>query len=532
MGCCCSKNKKYHGDDGLENRPPPKNNNNDKRKNNTIRRGKDSLALQQNNPTSLFEITDLSLKGDIMSALEEQSNDSDLLAQYGVILALENKNKEAEIAFRKAVDADSLNSRAWQAYAEFLEKSKNPKKAKEVYGEAYKHAAPKIALDEDDSSLLLSYAMYIQKSGDLDKAEKLYKRIVTSGPQIPEAFGRYGVFLLEVRKDVEKANTYLKQAADINPPSELWCTKYAAFLREHKKNDQQASEYQKRTSLYLFKNDGFNTEFIKVLKITNSHDGLNSFVNHCSVNNNNCRNSFFGLIFTSSNSIKSLESYILESYNNNNDSENDKNEKILDFFNKYLNNKYIYIVGETSSQLFKSCFSIVANDNRIKSESNAINLSQRIKEDYDTNKDKSLQFLYFCGNNRRDELPNYLKENSIQCNEIIVYNSETFDDSLNSIKELYRRIKINKEQNCWCVFFSPSGVEYILDIIGQLSNNIENKKLDYNKETASFWDNIKIVAIGKTTETSLKKNNIRVDIVSPLPNAQSLFNSIKDFIDK
>ncbi|KAN0048001.1 hypothetical protein ACTA71_002392 [Dictyostelium dimigraforme] len=263
MGCCGSK-EKYNGEDvpksqRLENRPTNDVNGKqpqrqqqqqpNKRKNNTIRKG--ATASQQNNPTSLFEFTDLSLKNDIIEGLQEQPQDSDLLAQYGVLLSIEGKNKEAEESLRKAVEVDSDNSRAWQAYGEFLERTNNPKKAKEVYGEAYKHAAPKIALDEDDSSLLLSYAIFIQKSGDIDKAEKLYKRIVTSGARSSESLGRYGLFLLEVKKDVEKGGIYLKDAADIDPPSAEWCTRYSNYLKTYKKDEFEASKYQKRVSLYV-----------------------------------------------------------------------------------------------------------------------------------------------------------------------------------------------------------------------------------------------------------------------------------------
>ncbi|KAK5580846.1 hypothetical protein RB653_000870 [Dictyostelium firmibasis] len=261
MGCCGSK-EKYNGGDvpksqRLDNRPtndvngkqPQRQQPPNKRKNNTIRKA--VPASQQNNPTSLFEITDLSLKNDIIEGLQEQPQDSDLLAQYGVLLSMEGKNKEAEESLKKAVEADSDNSRAWQAYGEFLERTNNPKKAKEIYGEAYKHAAPKIALDEDDSSLLLSYAIFIQKSGDIDKAEKLYKRIVTSGARSSNSLGRYGLFLMEVKKDVEKGGIYLKDAADIDPPSAEWCTRYSNYLKTYKKDEFEASKYQKRVSLYV-----------------------------------------------------------------------------------------------------------------------------------------------------------------------------------------------------------------------------------------------------------------------------------------
>tara|TARA_R110001632_G_scaffold169221_10_gene288068 strand:+ start:600 stop:1259 length:660 start_codon:yes stop_codon:yes gene_type:complete len=54
-------------------------------------------------------------------------------------------------------------------------------------------------------------------------------------------------------------------------------------------------------------------------------------------------------------------------------------------------------------------------------------------------------FSYFCGNNRRDELPSLLKEAHIQCNEIIVY-------------ETHEQIQAFNQSFDGVLFFSPLGV--------------------------------------------------------------------------
>lgn len=54
-------------------------------------------------------------------------------------------------------------------------------------------------------------------------------------------------------------------------------------------------------------------------------------------------------------------------------------------------------------------------------------------------------FSYFCGNNRRDELPSILKEAGILCNEIIVYETH---EQLQAFKQTFDGV----------LFFSPLGV--------------------------------------------------------------------------
>jgi uroporphyrinogen-III synthase len=58
---------------------------------------------------------------------------------------------------------------------------------------------------------------------------------------------------------------------------------------------------------------------------------------------------------------------------------------------------------------------------------------------------KSESFTYFCGRQRRDELPTLLKENNVACEEVVVYEThqitQSFDRTFDGI-----------------LFFSPSGV--------------------------------------------------------------------------
>ena len=83
-------------------------------------------------------------------------------------------------------------------------------------------------------------------------------------------------------------------------------------------------------------------------------------------------------------------------------------------------------------------------------------------------------FTYFCGKQRRDELPNILKEEGIVCEEVIVYETHLS-------KRYFDRIFDG------ILFFSPSGVI-----------SFTNANPDSTETTIAF-------CIGQTTATSAKK---------------------------
>ncbi len=105
----------------------------------------------------------------------------------------------------------------------------------------------------------------------------------------------------------------------------------------------------------------------------------------------------------------------------------------------------------SSEQLesIKSCFTVgtkttaLLAENGIKVTKTAQNgeeLARFIAENY-----KIESFTYFCGRQRRDELPTLLKENNVACEEVMVYEThqitQSFDRTFDGI-----------------LFFSPSGV--------------------------------------------------------------------------
>ena len=70
---------------------------------------------------------------------------------------------------------------------------------------------------------------------------------------------------------------------------------------------------------------------------------------------------------------------------------------------------------------------------------------------------KSSSFTFFCGNIRRNTIPNYFQENKIAYNEFVVYETKL------------KPHKIKKEYD-GILFFSPSGVNSFLE-----NNSLDNK---------------------------------------------------------
>ncbi len=121
--------------------------------------------------------------------------------------------------------------------------------------------------------------------------------------------------------------------------------------------------------------------------------------------------------------------------------------------------------------------------------------------------------LFIHGNLARDTLPSLLKTAGVKMQSICVYETVAhplFLDSFNS------HLKINNNPE-FIVFFSPSGAEFYLKSI---------------REMTSGLNGVKIVAIGKTTADWLKQSNCRVDGVADQPNPESLCQCIKKIIEE
>lgn len=149
----------------------------------------------------------------------------------------------------------------------------------------------------------------------------------------------------------------------------------------------------------------------------------------------------------------------------------------------------IYCIGNTTKKLVKEYFGeeLIAG-----TASDARELATLIIED-----DITDEVIFFCGDRRRDELPSLLNEHDIDVNEIQVYQTISIQ---HVIKKNYKGI----------LFFSPSAVQSFF------SNNKLNEKAI-------------LFAIGKTTESALKKYCKNKIIISDEPGKTNLVDKAIEY---
>lgn len=126
----------------------------------------------------------------------------------------------------------------------------------------------------------------------------------------------------------------------------------------------------------------------------------------------------------------------------------------------------IYCIGNTTMQLVKKYF----GEERIAGTANsAAELAKLLAEENPTG-----DVIFFCGDQRRDELPDILRNNNIRVNEIVVYET-------NNVPH-----RIEKDYN-GILFFSPGAVRSFF-----LNNQPTNQTI--------------LFAIGNTTANEIKKH--------------------------
>ncbi|MCG8575276.1 MAG: uroporphyrinogen-III synthase [Flavobacteriales bacterium] len=117
-------------------------------------------------------------------------------------------------------------------------------------------------------------------------------------------------------------------------------------------------------------------------------------------------------------------------------------------------------------------------------------------------KHKDETFLLPCSDILRQRIPDTLTENKINFSKLVLYRTVASD--LSDLEDVYYDL---------LVFFSPSGIESLLKNFPEFKQN-----------------NTKIAAFGPTTANAVKKNNLRLDIHAPMPNAPSMSMAIEQFI--
>lgn len=114
------------------------------------------------------------------------------------------------------------------------------------------------------------------------------------------------------------------------------------------------------------------------------------------------------------------------------------------------------------------------------------------------------KYLFPCSNIRKDDLPNFLKENNYEYDEVILY--KTVASDLSDLAEIKYDV---------IAFFSPSGINSLLVNFPKFKQN-----------------STRLAAFGPTTAKAVKEGGLVLDIEAPLPNAPSMTGALELYIKK
>lgn len=128
---------------------------------------------------------------------------------------------------------------------------------------------------------------------------------------------------------------------------------------------------------------------------------------------------------------------------------------------------------------------------------------QTIEELVETlKKHKNEKYLLPCSDILRDKIPETLSSQKVNYSKAMIYRTVASD--LSDLEDVYYDM---------LVFFSPGGIESLL------------------KNFPDFKQNTTLIAaFGPTTANAVVKNNMRLDVHAPMPNAPSMTAAIENFI--
>ena len=147
----------------------------------------------------------------------------------------------------------------------------------------------------------------------------------------------------------------------------------------------------------------------------------------------------------------------------------------------------IYCIGQSTR---KAVTKVFAEEKISGTADNAAALAETILQDEETRK-----VIFFCGKQRREELPAKLTAAEIEIEEVVVY--ETFETPQKMSRKHYDGI----------LFFSPSAVKSFFSM---------NK---LNEE-------IQVFAIGKTTADAIQKNTGKELIIAETPGEENMIDHV------
>lgn len=119
-------------------------------------------------------------------------------------------------------------------------------------------------------------------------------------------------------------------------------------------------------------------------------------------------------------------------------------------------------------------------------------------------KHKNEKFLFPCSDIRKNDIPDFLRENGFNFNEAVIYHTVAAD--LADLKNVFYDV---------LAFFSPSGVNSLFVNFPEYKQN-----------------NTRIAAFGSTTAKAVRDAGLVLDIEAPLPNAPSMTGAIELYVKK
>lgn len=119
-------------------------------------------------------------------------------------------------------------------------------------------------------------------------------------------------------------------------------------------------------------------------------------------------------------------------------------------------------------------------------------------------KHKNEKYLFPCSDIRKNDIPDFLKQNGFDFAEAIMYH--TVASNLSDLEEVFYDI---------LAFFSPSGINSLLVNFPDFKQN-----------------NTRIAAFGPTTAKAVHDAGLLLDIEAPLPNAPSMTGALELYIKK
>lgn len=119
-------------------------------------------------------------------------------------------------------------------------------------------------------------------------------------------------------------------------------------------------------------------------------------------------------------------------------------------------------------------------------------------------KHKNEKYLFPCSDIRKNEIPDFLKNNGYEFSEAVIYHTVASD--LSHLKDVFYDI---------LAFFSPSGINSLMVNFPDFKQN-----------------NTRIAAFGPTTAKAVRDAGLILDIEAPLPNAPSMTGALELYIKK